>query len=386
MRVNSHLTRLAHYPDLWTHISLASIPTQRNLQPLSAFLLKYTPAKSIRSLHYPSTVPPPEFLKFAITLKTLHSRLRSLHLQGKGVNNLVLAASETLLGKWTKEVIVEQPCDKLDIAQITSFIAAAPRLRVLSLSGKFAIRQKPYVEFVRAVMTAGAINRLYRRHPEINTRLRTLHLSSSTVQTVPFSHLASLGSFFPLLEFLRLENWRLTSVGETESLVAIKSLRGLALVSLDVEKKELYTVVLAKLIHAFPSLEILMLGTRESDLWGWKIFNRKRELGPSFFESVNLQKLKVLWLRRFTFDPVAFLRLHTPILQFAVLEECRGSNGGWVKACRNRWAGITVVESPVEIRDGVDFAEQIQRRQRIVRMAKMDTGIRAKRDGYHASH
>jgi len=356
-------------------MSLTSIPPQPNLQPLSTFLLKYTPAESIESLHYPSTVYPFEFLKFAITLKTLQSHLTSLHLQGKRVNDLVLASSKGLLGKWTKELIVEQPCDKLDIEKVTSLIAAAPRLRVLSLSGKFAVRQQAYVEFVRAVVTAGVINRLHRRHPEINTHLRTLHLCSSSVQPVPFSQLASLGSFFPLLEFLRLENWRLTDVGETQRLVVIKSLRGLALVSLDVEKKESYAMVLAKLIPAFPSLEILMLGRREPELWGWKIFNRKRELGPSFFESVNLQKLKVLWLRGFTFDPVAFLKLQAPLLQFAVLEECRGSNGGWLNAFRNKWATITVVESSVKLRDGVDFAKEIQRRERTVHMAKMDGGI-----------
>jgi hypothetical protein len=303
-----------------------------------------------------------------------------LHLQGKRVTNLVLAAAESLLGKWTREICLEGVAG-MDVGQVSALIAAAPKMRVLSLAGRWG-KGCGFEEVWGAVMTAGAVNRLHHRHPEINTHLRTLHLSSSSIQPVSYVHLASLGSFFPRLEFLRVENCRVTNIRRDQGVVTIKSLRGLALVSLDIEKGESLTGILTRLIPAFPALEILMLGTRDTpDLWGWKLFNRKRELGRMFFETVQLTKLRVLWLRGFNFDAAAFLKFHAGALRFVVLEACRGSNGGWVKGCRSKWPGVIVVESPVKMKDGVDFAGQRMRLERIVRMAE---GLRVRKAGVHA--
>jgi hypothetical protein len=179
-----------------------------------------------------------------------------------------------------------------------------------------------------------------------------------------------------------VENCRVTNVRPDQGVVTIKSLHGLALVALDIEKGESFTGILTRLIPAFPALEILMLGTRDMpDLWGWKLFNRKRELGRMFFETVSLANLRVLWLRGFTFDAAAFLKFHTGLLQFVVLEGCRGSNGGWVKGCRNKWPGVIVVESPVKMKDGVDFAGQRKRQEEIVQMVD---GLRNRKERVHA--
>jgi hypothetical protein len=216
-----------------------------------------------------------------------------------------------------------------------------------------------YTAFLKTLVRAGETNRLHHRHPEINARLRTLQLSTLAPQTVKFSVLAELGRFFPLLEMLRIENWKL-EVDGGEKVAPIMTLRGLALVGIDVietrPKKSEYPFanVLSKYLSQLTQLEILMLGGRDMDAFGWRLFVRKPEMGP-LLGKLQFTKLKFLWLRGWVLSCVDLLQLKALWLKWLVFEECRGINGGWLKAFNRHWRGVVIVESDIRLKDGIDL-------------------------------
>jgi hypothetical protein len=351
--VNTQFTRLSHHPTLWTTIDLSTLPPQQSLLPLSTFLTKHTPANSIQHLTFHSSVPAHEFLKFLITLKRLRTRLQSVHLHGKQIQPIVLAALESLLGKWTHTLIVSNPCPPTDVTQLTALIAGSSRLKRFALrtTGKVA----EYDSFVRELVRAGETARLHHRHPEMNTRLRILQLGCCAPQTVKFGVLAEMGRWFPLLEMLRLENWKVF-VDVASKVVPIKTLRGLSLLGMEFVDTKSYGgvgVVLSAYVAAFaPTLEYFILGAKDPDRW--KIFSRKPEL-RGLFSRLQTPRLKVLWLRGWSVDYADLLSLEACAVRFLVVEECKGMNGGWIKAVRGKWTGVAVIESDTVIKGGVDF-------------------------------
>jgi len=230
-------------------------------------------------------------------------------------------------------------------------------LKTFALQTNTKFPGEEYSAFMKALVRAGETSRLHHRHPEINARLRTLQLSTLTPQTIKFSVLAELGRFFPLLEMLRIENWKFEVNGE-EKIAPIMTLRGLALVGIDIiETKKSdhpYANILSKYLCELTQLEILMLGARDTDLLGWKLFVRKPEMGL-LFKRLQLSRLKFLWLRGWAVDCMDLLSLKASFLKWLVLEECKGMNGGWVKAIRGYWTDIVVVESDIRLKDGIDL-------------------------------
>ena len=352
-QVNKQFICLARHPRLWTEVNL-QMPFQSNFSALSNFLMRYTPANSVEKLFFPSSTHSHEFLKFLITLKRLQSRLTTIHLSGKYVESINLAAMESLLGKWTNTIILDIPCSKIDIGHVTPLISAAPRLKIFALqtcSKRFSLGG--YDGFLRDLMRAGETTRLHHRHPEINARLRSLQVSCASIQSVRFQNLAELGNFFPLLEMLRIENWRFLDVNTTK-VVPIKTLRGLSLVGIDVEKNG-FVRTLLMFLKAFPALEILFLGARQMEVLGWKLFVRKPELRGLFTE-LEFPRLKCLWLRAWSIDFEDFMLLKADSLQWIVFEECRGMNGGWKKIVGEKWNGAVVIESDTRFKQGIDFS------------------------------
>ena len=209
---------------------------------------------------------------------------------------------------------------------------------------------------MRELVRAGETLRLHHRHPEINAHLRTLHLGCGAVQTVKFATLAEMGWYFPSLEMLRLENWKVQVECATK-VVPIKTLRGLSLLGIDFCDTKGFGglgPVISTYVAAFPGLEYFILGVREKDLLRWKkIFNRKPEL-KGLFSRVKTPKLKVLWLRGWIVDYADLLSLEAA-MRFLVVEECKGMNGGWLKAVHGKWPGISVIERDTPIKEGIDF-------------------------------
>src|SRR5436190_23855167 len=114
--------------------------------------------------------------------------------------------------------------------------------------------------------------------------------------------------------------------------------------------------MLSAYVSTFPALEILVLGAREVNLLGWKLFVNKPELRGAF-NGLELPKLKCLWLRAWIVDCQELLSLKTSTLQWIVVEECKGMNGGWIKAVRGKWPRAVVIESATRLKDGVNFAK-----------------------------
>lgn len=110
---------------------------------------------------------------------------------------------------------------------------------------------------------------------------------------------------------------------------------------------------MAGYIGCFPALEMLVLGAK-TQIFSWKGPFRQVNLGK-IFAGLQLPKLKVLWLRGWTLEVEDLLSLKAVGLQWIVLEQCKGMNGGWIKAIMGRWKGIIVVESAERLNDGVDF-------------------------------
>jgi hypothetical protein len=197
--------------------------------------------------------------------------------------------------------------------------------------------------------------RLHHRHPEINARLRVLHLGCVTGHIIEFGILAEMGKFFPLLEMLRIENWRMTVEGE-EKITPINTLRGLSLIGIEILDTKKSESTLARVLSGYLStmskLEILVLGAR--DTVGWKLFVRRAEMGP-LFPGIQLPHLKFLWLRSWSIDCHDLLSLKAKYLKWLVLEECKGMNGGWIKALTGHWKGLTIIESDTKLKDGVNL-------------------------------
>jgi hypothetical protein len=215
-----------------------------------------------------------------------------------------------------------------------------------------------YTMYLRGLLRAGETERLYQEFPEQNSKLRKLHLSTSTLcQKVKFEVLADLGKFFPLLEMLRIENWKVIVEGK-EVITPIPSLRGLSLVGFDVvdRRKSLqpFERVLSEYVASFPSLEILFLGARDMDYLGLKLFIRRPELGTTF-SCLCLPKLRVLWLRSWQMNCDDLMKLTAEKLNWLIIEECKGMNGGRMKAVRAKWKGIVVHENEGRLKDGINF-------------------------------
>ena len=310
--------------------------------------MKYTPAKSIEKLIFPSSTRSHEFLKFLITLKRLKSRLKYIHLSGKQITCINLAAMESLLGKWTETIVLENPSTKVDIGHITMLISAATRLKTFALQSRSRISVGDYDLFLRELMRAGETTRVHHQYPQINARLRSLQISCTAIQNVNFSVLGDLGKFFPRLEMLRIENWRIIDIGQV---TPIRTLRGLSLVGIDV-KKNGFVRMLSTYLRAFPALEILFLGARETNILGWKFFVRRPEL-RGIFKGIKLPKLKCLWLRAWAVDCQDLVSLKSNALGWIVIEDCKGLNGGWIKAVEGD--GAIVIESDTGFKDGIDF-------------------------------
>jgi hypothetical protein len=329
------------------------MPFQPNFLPLSNFLTKYTPAKSVQSLYFPSSTTSNEFLKFLVTLKRLKTRLLHIHLTGKQITCTNLSAIESLLGKWTETLILDSPSSKVDIAHISPLIAASPRLKSFAIETCCKFSSGEYHAFLKDLVRAGETSRLHHLHPEINARLRSLQISCSTIHTVNFSFLAELGRYFPLLELLRIENWRILVDKKLPEITPMYSLRGLSLVGIDViESKKAKTNVFARMlatyIRTFPALEILVLGAREMDVLGWKLFVRKPELG-AVFNGMELPRLKVLWLRAWVVNCSDLLSLRSDTVEWVIVEACRGLNGGWVKAVEEKWKKAVIFETDTRL-------------------------------------
>lgn len=338
------------------------MPFQTTFSPLSTFLTKYTPAKAVESIYFPSSTKSIEFLKFLVTLKRLRCRLRCIVLVGKEITRTNLAAMESLLGRWTHTIILRNPSSKVGVSNITSLIAAAPRLNKLAIQTNCLFFGQEYTLFLKELVRAGESERvLYHLHPEVNANLRVLHISASTCQLVKFCVLADLGKFFPLLEMLRIANWKI--MGDVnESVTSIRTLRGLSLIGLDMESKKLtFAKMLSGYIATFPSLEIVVLGARETDALGWKLFVMRPKLGK-LFADMELPRLKVLWLRAWIVDCEDLMLLKAENLRFLVIEECKGMNGGWIKAASRKWQGLTVVETDSQLKEGFGLvARMVQR-------------------------
>jgi hypothetical protein len=278
---------------------------------------------------------------------------------GKEVTRTNLSAMESLLGRWTQIIILANPSSKVGISHITSLISAATRLKKLVIQTNTMFFGQEYTVFLKELVRAGESERvLYHLHPEVNAGLRVLHIATSTSQSVKFCVLADLGKFFPLLEMLRIENWKI--IGDTnENVTPIRTLRGLSLVELDMEsKKQTFAKILSRYIATFPSLEIVFLGARETDALGWKLFVMKPKLGK-LFADMNLPRLKVLWLRAWIVDCEDLMSLKAENLQFLVVEECKGMNGGWIKAASRKWKGLTVVETDSQLKEGFGLAARM---------------------------
>lgn len=87
----------------------------------------------------------------------------------------------------------------------------------------------------------------------------------------------------------------------------------------------------------------------------------KPKLGKVFNE-MDLPKLKVLWMRAWIMDCEDLLTLKAENLQFLVVEECKGMNGGWIKAASRKWKGLTVVETDTRLSEGFDLVARKVRR------------------------
>ena len=354
--VSTQLTRLAHYPELWKYLDL-EMPFLPKVSGLQSFLIKYTPSNSIEHLYFPSSTRSHEFLKLLVTLKQLKSRLTTIHLSGKNVTCLNLSALTTglLLGKWTDTIILDQPSTKVDIVHVSSLISASPRLKTFSLQTCHKFSPKEYAIFLQHLMRSGETTRLHHHNPEINFRLRTLHVSCTSTHNVSISILTELSKFFPLLEMLRIENWKLVGDIADES-VPFLYLRGLSLLNIeimDTKKTNPNASVLARYLRTLPSLEIVVLGAKEIDVLGLKLPFRKQDLGK-VFEEAQLPNLKVFWLRSWMVDYQDLLAVQSTRVQWVVVEQCKGLNGGWIKAVQGKWKGAFVVESDTRM-NGVDF-------------------------------
>jgi hypothetical protein len=320
---------------------------------------RHCPANSVESLSFPSSTRNHAFLRFLVTLKQLRTRLASIRLSGKEVTRTNLSAMESLLGNRTHTIIIMNPSGKVGFGHITALVSAAPRLKtfVLHTSTTF-MTVEDYTSYLKGLVRAGETERLYQQNPEQNFKLRTLHLSTSTLfQKVKFEVLADMGKFFPLLEMLRIENWKVIVEGN-EKIAPIRTLRGLSLVGFDVVDKKKspkpFAMVLSTYLSCLPSLEMLFLGARDMDYLGLKLFVRRPELG-SIFAKLCLPKMKVLWLRSWEVDCQDLMMLKADRLRWLMVEECKGMNGGWVKAVSAKWKGIVVVESAERLKDGIDF-------------------------------
>ena len=153
---------------------------------------------------------------------------------------------------------------------------------------------------------------------------------------------------------LRVENWKV-QVDVPTQCVSIKTLRGLSLLGMEfAETKQFGGVgnVLSAYLAAFPTLEYLVLGAREQV--GWKIFSRRPEL-RGLFSRLDIPRLQVLWLRGWSVDYADVLALEAETVRFLVVEECKGLNGGWIKAVQGKWTGVSVIETDTPIKDGIDF-------------------------------
>jgi len=106
-------------------------------------------------------------------------------------------------------------------------------------------------------------------------------------------------------------------------------------------------------LRSLPSLEILVLAAKEVDVLGLKLPFRKHQLGK-VFEEAQLPNLKVFWLRNWTVDYQDLLAVQSTHVQWVVVEQCKGLNGGWIKAVQGKWKGAFVVESDLRL-SGVDF-------------------------------
>ena len=358
--MSSDFIRLAHYPTLWKHLDLR-MPFQPTFSPLSTFLTKYTPAKAVESIDFPSSTRNIEFLKFLVTLKRLRCRLQCIVLEGKEITRTSLSAMEPLLGRWTHTIILRNPSSKVGVSNISSLIASAPRLKKLAIQTNTSFFGQEYTAFLKELVRAGESERvLYHLHPEVNASLRVLHISASASQNVKFCVLADLGKFFPLLEMLRIANWKI--IGDTNDEVSpMRTLRGLSLIELDLEsKKQTFAKILSRYITSFPSLEIVVLGARETDALGWKLFVMKPKLGK-LFADMELPRLRVLWMRAWIVDCKDLMSLKAENLQFLVIEECKGMNGGWIKAASRKWKGLTVVETDSQLKEGFGLVARMVR-------------------------
>ena len=245
---------------------------------------------------------------------------------------------------------------------IVSLIAAAPHLKSFAIQTCGKVSEAEYDAFLRNLYRAGETGRLHHRHPEMNARLRCLHISCSQTQSVKFSVLADLGKFFPCLEMLRIENWRICPEKEKIS-NPIYTLRGLSLVGIDFVGVYLserrtgeFVKMLSRFIACFPGLEYLFIGAKQTpNVWGWNILTPPKL--SNLFNGMELTKLKVLWLRGWTIDCVDILSLKTNALQYVVIEECKGVNGGWIKGVMSKWKRANVIESDTRFKNGVDFGE-----------------------------
>jgi hypothetical protein len=150
---------------------------------------------------------------------------------------------------------------------------------------------------------------------------------------------------------LRIENYKIIEDGKTK-ITPIRTLRGLGLLAID--GKQGCLGWLTGYISSFPALEILVLGAKEKDALGWKLFVRKPDLGRIFAE-MELPRLNVVWLRGWKLDCGDLVALRAERLRWIALEDCKGMNGGWIKAVTGKWKGVVVVESDSRFKDGVDF-------------------------------
>lgn len=159
---------------------------------------------------------------------------------------------------------------------------------------------------------------------------------------------------------LRIENWKIIPDGDRDLQVQpMFGLRGLSLVGIDFSgrKDKDFVNMLSKFIAAFRNLEMLFLGAKETiAMWGWTWFGPKPVGLQGLFDGMQLPDLQVLWLRGWTLDCADLLSLKSDKLRFVVIEECKGMNGGWIKAVMGKWKGAVVVESETRLKDGVDFS------------------------------
>ena len=326
------------------------MPFQPNFIPLSTFLTKYTPAQSVESIYFPSSSSSNEFLKLLVTLKRLRTKLVHVHLEGKQITTANISALESLLGKWTQTLIIDSPHQKVDMEHIAALIGASSRLKTFCIktSNKFSLGE--YNNFMGHLVRAGATMRLHHLHPEINARLKSLQVGCVTVHTVKFSMLADLGKYFPRLELLRIENWKIVVDETAQKITPIHTLRGLSFLGINItgakrRKDNVSAKVLSDYIGVFSSsLRVLVLGIRETELLRWSFFTYKPSLG-CVFRGKKFPSLRTLWLRACVIDCHDFLSLKGDNLRYIVLEGCKGLNGGWIKAFKAKWKGVVVYET-----------------------------------------